>query len=292
MHALQISSLAQNQDIQTLVAEASKFLEAAKAGSTRSAYRSDIAHFKSFCTQHSLPFLPSTPQVVALYISRLASTLTVSTIRRRLAAITNLHAEAGYPESPATPGKHNVLREVLAGIRRIRGDVSHGAEPIMGDSVRRIAAACPDNLLGLRDKALVLCTFAMGCRRSNVCSFEVSDLTFSKEGVSVLVRRSKTDPFGSESRVIAIPFGEHEETCPVTALRQLLKAAQIESGPIFRSVKKGGIISETPLNPRSIAKILKKAAARAKAASARSLRSTERSTQPHSPCFCFCEPCE
>jgi site-specific recombinase XerD len=264
MHALQISLPTQNSDLKALVAEATEFLDAAKAKSTRRAYESDVRSFRAFCTQNSLPFLPSTPTAVALYIARLAATLSVSTIKRRMAAITDLHAGAGFADSPATPRKHYVVRDVLAGIKRLRGAAPRGADPILGDAIRRITAACPATMLGLRDRALVLLGFAAGSRRSELASiFEVRDLTFTEQGVYILIRHSKADPLGADPRTIAIPFGEHSETCPILALRRWLEAAKLKSGAIFRAVDRHGNVSRTPLCPRSIAKILKRSVERA-----------------------------
>jgi integrase len=58
-------------------------------------------------------------------------------------------------------------------------------------------------------------------------------------------------------------MGKHEESCPVRALRAWLDAAGIESGPVFRAVDHQGRVSSTVLCPRSISKILKRAAKRA-----------------------------
>jgi hypothetical protein len=69
--------------------------------------------------------------------------LTVSTIRRRLAAITYAHWQVGF-DSPAILKRHFVLREALAGITRTLGVVQHGAEPILTDAVRRIVAEFTD----------------------------------------------------------------------------------------------------------------------------------------------------
>jgi hypothetical protein len=156
--------------------------------------------------------------------------VTVSTIRRRLAAITYAHRHAGY-DSPGTARKHFAVREVLAGIRRTLGVAQQGAEPLLGDAIQRIAAACPTSLLGLRDRALVLLGFSAASRRGELASIlEVQDLTFADQGLYILLRRSKTDQ-EQVGRTVAIPFGKHPETCPVMAVRSWLRAAEISSGP-------------------------------------------------------------
>jgi hypothetical protein len=189
-----------------------------------------------FCKAHSLPSLPSTPQAVALYITQLARHVTVAMIRRRLAAINYSHREAGYRDSPASARSNFIVREVLNGIRRTRGTVQHGADPLLADAVKRIAAACPDTLLGTRDRALVLLGFSGAFRRSELTQIlEVDDLTFTPQGLYIRLPRSKTDQ-EQAGRTVAIGLGEHEESCPVRALRAWLTAARIESGPVFRAV--------------------------------------------------------
>ncbi len=90
------------------------------------------------------------------------------------------------------------------------------------------------------------------------------DLTWSDEGVAILLRRSKTDQEG-QGRQVAIPRGAHEATCPVRALRHWFDAAQLDGaeGPVFRSVDRHGNIRSAPLDPNSIARIVKRALVRA-----------------------------
>lgn len=218
--------------------------------------------FAAFCKTHLLPYLPSTPETVILYISQLAARVTVATIKRRLAAINYVHREAGYP-SPASTRDYFVIRGVLNGIRRMCGTALHGADPLGRDAVKRIASACPDALLGIRDRALVLLGFSGAFRRSELTRIlEVADLTFTPQGLYIRLPRSKTDQ-EQAGRTIAIGMGDHEGSCPVRALRAWLNRAGIESGPVFRAVDHQGRPSVSALHPRSISKILKRAAARA-----------------------------
>ena len=68
--------------------------------------------------------------------------------------------------------------------------------------------------------------------------------------------RGKADPFGLEGRVVAIPFGEHKETCTVGALQAWIASAQLIAGPLYWAVDRWGHVSPTALNPRSVTKIL------------------------------------
>ena len=90
----------------------------------------------------------------------------------------------------------------------------------------------------------------------------VCDLTFSDSGLVINVPRSKADQEQAGDKV-AIPFGEHEETCPIKALRRWLAAAKVTQGTAFRAVDRHGHVAKTGLHRDSIAEILKTAATRA-----------------------------
>jgi len=247
--------------IEELIQKAKTFVAAAKAPATLKAYRNDWRDFESWCRDHQLLSLPSTPETVALYIADRASTLASGTIARRLTSITKAHQAAGFTDSPATK-RHFVVGETLKGIRRTIGTAQHGKAPLLSADIRRIITARREDLLGLRDAALVLVGFAGGFRRSELAGIHIYDLKFSVDGVVVSVRKSKTDQEGA-GREVGLPFGASQETCPVRALRQWLDTAGIREGPVFRAVQRYGHVSRRGLHRDSIGKLLKRAAGRA-----------------------------
>jgi site-specific recombinase XerD len=249
-------------DLQDLIQKANDLIRAAKAPSTRKAYESDFRIFESWCAAHGLASLPSAPQTIALYItSCVVARLAPATIARRLASISKAHQAAGFEDSPAST-KHFVVGEVLKGARRTLGVAQKCKDPLLLNDVRRLLAACPKNLLGLRDRALILIGFAGAFRRSELCAMTVSDLCFSASGLVVNVPRSKADQEQAGDKV-AIPFGEHDDTCPIKALRKWLKAAKVTQGAVFRGVDRHRHVATTGLHRDSIAAIFKTAAMRA-----------------------------
>jgi integrase len=198
---------------------------------------------------------------VAFYIADRASTLASGTIARRLTSITKAHQAAGFADSPAST-RHFVVGETLKGIRRTIGTAQHGKAPLLSADIRRIVAARREDLLGLRDAALVLVGFAGGFRRSELAGIDICDLKFSADGVVVTVRKSKTDQEGA-GREVGLPFGASPDTCPVRSLRQWLDRAGLRVGPGFRAVGKYGHVSRRGLHSDSIGKLLKRAAGRA-----------------------------
>ena len=82
----------------------------------------------------------------------------------------------------------------------------------------------------------------------------VADLCFSASGLVINVPRSKADQEQAGEKV-AIVFGKHKDTCPIKALRQWLKAANVKEGAVFRGVDRHGHVASTGLHRDSIAAI-------------------------------------
>jgi integrase len=247
--------------LEELIQKAKTFVAAAKAPATLKAHRNDWRDFETWCREHQLTSLPSTPETVALFIADRASTLASGTITRRLTSITKAHQAAGFTDSPAT-ARHFIIGETPKGIRRTIGAAQHGKDPLLSADIRRIVAAGREDLLGLRDSAVVLVGFAGGFRRSELAGIHLCDLKFSADGVVVAVRKSKTDQEGA-GREVGLPFGASQDTCPARALSQWLDRAAIREGPVFRSVGRYGHVSLRGLHTDSIGKLLKCAAGRA-----------------------------
>ena len=73
-----------------------------------------------------------------------------------------------------------------------------------------------------------------------------ADLVEVPDGLRVVIRRSKTDQTG-EGQEVAIPRGY--KLRPVEAVQTWLAAAESSSGPVFRSVARGGRIGIAALTP-------------------------------------------
>ena len=207
--------------LEDLVQKAKKFAAAAKAPATLKAYRNDWCDFESWCRSQGLKALPPTPETVALFITDRASTLAVSTITRRLTAISKAHQAAGFKESPASC-HYFIVSETLKGIRRVLGTAQVGKAPLLSDDIRKIIGKTASDLRGLRDRALILIGFAGAFRRSELVRIQVADLSFTKSGVIIDIRVSKTDQEGA-GRKVGIPFGEFPNTCPIHALNAWLQ---------------------------------------------------------------------
>jgi integrase len=124
-----------------------------------------------------------------------------------------------------------------------------------------MVAATPESLLGARDRALLLLGFAGAFRRSELVALAVVDLDFTRDGLVVTLRRSKTHQEG-EGRKLGVPFGSRPESCPVRAVQDWLQAAGISAGLVLRSINRHGHLG-TALTAHSVALVVKRYAAAA-----------------------------
>jgi site-specific recombinase XerD len=235
-----------------------EFIRASKAESTIRGYRADWQDFCGWCEAHSLCPLPASPEVVAAYIAECAGRLRVGSIQRRINAIAEAHKAVGL-ESPT---HHAMVTNTMKGIRRTKGTASVQKAPAVTDDIRAMVEATDTGLIGARDRALVLLGFAGAFRRSELVGLDVEDCAFGKDGLTVTLRRSKTDQEG-QGRKIGIPYGANPETCPVRTIQAWLEIAGINSGRLFRSITRHGRVQPGRLSGIDVARVVKKLAERA-----------------------------
>jgi integrase len=227
------------------------YVAAAAADNTRRAYQSDLRMFLAWGA-----VLPSSPEAVAAYLVAHATTLSPVTLSRRLVAIARAHATLGHPN----PCQADLVKTTLKGIWRVHGRPQRQVQPAIREDVLAMLPHMTSTR-GIRDRALILIGFAGAFRRSELVALQFADVAFVKEGLTILIRRSKTDQIG-EGRKIAIPFAR-SSACPVGALTNWLDYAGIQSGPLFRFVRKGGAIGTVALSAQSVAAIVKEYAHKA-----------------------------
>ena len=235
---------------------AEHYAQAARAHNTKKAYTTDFAQFCTWCELQDDAALPASGTTVALYITWLARQgRKVSTIERALVAISQAHKLQGLP-SPRSAAE---VRDVLKGIRRELGIAQEHKAPLVVDALRQLLE--PFTLskpIDLRDRALLTLGFAGGFRRSELVALDDSDLVLGNDGLTLTIRRSKTDQEGA-GRTIGIPFGGTPLTCPVRAVRDWLDMSEVTDGPLFRGVRHGKV-SEARLTDQMVARIVKKRA--------------------------------
>ena len=174
-------------------------------------------HFSAWCEQHKRRALPASPETILCYVVDLVDRFTVATIDRRLSSIGYYHKQARH----RLPTKDPEVERTMRGIRRVKGIAPNGKAPILTPLLRQMVVALPDDLSGVRDKAILLIGFAGAFRRSEIVGLQVRDVQSSDAGLIITLRRSKTDQEGA-SFTKGIPIGTNNTTCPKCALEAWL----------------------------------------------------------------------
>jgi integrase len=246
-------------ELAALVVRANDYAEDMRARSTRRAYGGDFRVFAAWCAARGLDALPATSATVAVYLAAQAGEgRRPSTIGRSLAGIAHAHRERGC----LWPRGDGAIAKVMRGIRR-----RHGAPPVQkaalddGD-LAAMVGVLGEALVDRRDRALLTLGWLGAFRRSELASLRLEDVTRTREGLVVRLRRSKGDQEGKGEEK-GIPYALQAPLCPVRALEAWLEASGIRGGPLFRAVDRGGRVHAGALSDRSVARIVQRVAAEA-----------------------------
>ncbi|MEK4236217.1 site-specific integrase [Paenibacillus sp. FSL H7-0714] len=232
--------------------EAGNYQISSKAENTKAAYVSDWLHFEDFCKKFGYPCMPVDEENYVLYISSLAlHGNKPNTIIRKMTSISQVHKANGF----ADPTTYKISK-VLSGVRSKHRAKAKGKIPILVDMLILMLDHVPDNLKGIRDKALLLIGFQGAFRRSELVSLDLENITFDAQGISIELAYSKTDK-EVNGEIVGIPYGQSPMTCPVKSLKRWIEVADIQNGPIFLGINRHGQVSVKRLSDRSVALIVK-----------------------------------
>ena len=230
-----------------------KHLDGAYAPNTLRAYRADMLEFIRYCAQSDSNALPASPATVASFLLRCtAQNIKTATIRRKVSSISAIH-RLSYLEDPT---KHPEVKITVRKISRQLGTRFEQAFPVTRAILDKLLAVCGNDLRGLRNRALLLLAYDSMCRRSELVSLRVDEMEWlSDAGVSILLRKSKTDQHGSGKWI-------HLTSEATNAVEDWLQAANIQDGFILRGILPNGNIS-TSLCDSRLSRIYKSLAKRA-----------------------------
>jgi integrase len=254
-----------NADLARRYQEAREIRQHTRAASTRATYAKDFEQFVLWCREsgHDFTPLPAEPAVVIMHLTdctkgwrvgKHSGKLSVSSISRRVAAITWAHKEQGL----ADPCNAQVKEQVSA-IRRLHRRPVQRKAAATADRIRLMLDACPETLLGKRDRALLALGFAGAFRRSELVALRVEDLVRVDEGLRITIRRSKTDQTG-QGQEIVVPHGS--SLLPVRAVEEWIASAGITEGLLLRAVHRGGHLKPGGLRGHDVARVVKVYAAK------------------------------
>ncbi|MFE9432834.1 tyrosine-type recombinase/integrase [Streptomyces sp. NPDC006640] len=205
---------------------------------TKTAYRRQARDFVAWCEERGRDTLPASAQTLADYVSHLCDLdRAPSTIEQAIATIRVAHREAGHDGKPDTRAALRILKTHKRD-RAEQGKRKKKAPAVTLDILRAIVDATdPDTLAGRRDRALIVLGFAMMARRSELAALRISDITFTDDGLVVLIRTSKTDQ-EAEGAEVHIPNGVHPDTDPVRVVRAWLDRLDTTEGPLLRRINR------------------------------------------------------
>lgn len=237
------------------------YLGAAERANTRRSYASAIRHFEIEWGG----LLPATIDSVARYLADHAESLSLNTLKHRLAALSRWHQDHGFTD----PTKAAKIRQVLKGIRAMHPAQEKRAKPLELDILQRVhdwlvdamaAAAARGDTAGAlrhaRDRALVLLGFWRGFRSDELCNLRIEFIEFKPgEGITCYLPRSKADR-QLEGRTFSCPA--LSRLCPVEAVEDWLALSGLTTGPLFRKIDRWGHLSEIGLAPSSVISVLRR----------------------------------
>lgn len=216
--------------------------QAASSPHSIRALKSDLEAFDLWCRRHNRIALPATPETVADYLDgRAEKGSKPASLGRYKASIAKIHQLLDLKDP--TPASLVKLR--LQAIRRRLGTVQKQARPLRfkglvrnierdaprGLNVRALLESCPDDLPGLRDRALLSTGYDTGLRASELVAIEVAHIieAIDPDARLLSIPRSKSDQQGEGATAYLSPR-------TVLAIAAWLEAAGIAAGPVFRRV--------------------------------------------------------
>ena len=231
----------------------------------------DWARFVTWCQRHHRPSLPTSSDTLAAYLIDSAPGLSRGALGRRRSAISTMHRQAGLPTPVLSPKNHKALRDAA------KPASARSASAPTGAGLVRMAAKCPRDLPGLRDRALLLLAAATlrprrrskratgtadpgskaaepaGVARLFVLALDAEHVRFTPAGVELQLRVRLDEAVPSRTVTLTRAIAA---TCPVRALEEWLGRSETAFGPVFRKVDRWGNVEYGRLGPDAWHRIL------------------------------------
>lgn len=249
----------QNEANEQEIAERiSRYINAATRENTRKTYRSAVEHFEV----HWGGKLPTTPENIGRYLVSYADRLAPSTLKTRLAALSQWHKTQGFVD----PCSSVHVRKIMRGIQAVHSKKPKQAHPIQIEHLQLITAsldaqinASENNtsvMRAYRDKALVLLGFWRGFRSDELSRLMFEDLEIiDKVCLRGYVRQTKTDRH-NQGMYFEVPA--LQTLCPVKAMSEFTAQIELGDGPVFRKIDRWGKLNLNGISAGSIPAILRR----------------------------------
>jgi hypothetical protein len=227
------------------------------APETQRLYAGDWAAFVAWCRLAGAAPLPAAPATVATYLVSLGERLSAGALARRTAAIAAQHRSQGLASPASDPAVTTLLRQARRTATRRR------APPPAAARLIRMATACPGDLAGLRDRALLLLAVA-GLGRAALVGLDAEQVQFTEVGADLVLHSQL-----GANRIVTVRRVAFLGACPVRALQDWIDATDSRFGPVFRKVDRWGNVEHRRLGTDAIRRVLaRRARSRARRAAA------------------------
>lgn len=178
----------------------------------------------------------------------------LATVLHRLSVLSKAHTLREAPN----PVRDVQVQELIRRVRRAhaqRGELSQPKQALTKDPLEAMLATCGEDLIGVRDRALLLFAWASGGRRRSEVTAAVMEQLVALDERTYLYRLlySKTDPTGATRHLEKPVMG-----VAAMALTAWLQASGIKEGAIFRRIR-GTVVAEA-LEPQAVRAIVKRRA--------------------------------
>jgi len=243
--------MAQDTDTPNWRREFDRF-DGAYAPATLRAYLSDNATFEAWCLSEGRVAYPADADTLCAYLEAHGALKAQSSLRRQLCAIRKAHSLLDIPDAT----RHENVSLAMRRIRRMTFERARQAKGLTRDYLERFLDVQPDTPTGLRNRAMLSLGYDLLTRRSELVALRLDDVTFLRNGtVQVLIRRSKTDPYG-QGRVT------YGSTRSADLLRAWLAYRGTEIAPLFCPIYRGHVINRY-LSTTTVVRLIKTTARKA-----------------------------
>lgn len=224
---------------------------AAMAPATKGAILADLRCFFVWCSRQHPPAqaVPAMPDTLVHYLHWLAKgagkrkPAKPATLERRLASIARMHRILGFGEKEPLATQAGMVRDTLKGLRHHRRERQRQAAPLRygeamsetetaptGVTIRALLDSCGEDLIGLRDAALLSLAYDAGLRVSELVGTTVAAVKPMVDRTGRLtIPFSKTDRKGDGAMAWLSPD-------TMERVSAWLLASGISEGPLFRRI--------------------------------------------------------
>ncbi len=196
------------------------YLHAGTRDNTRAAYQAAVRHYEIEWGG----FLPATSENIAQYLVDHAELLAMNTLRQRLAALAQWHADQGFSD----PTKAPLIKKILRGIQREHPAQEKQAKPFqleqlalvdcwLQDAIASANISCDraSELKHTRNRALLLLGFWRGFRGDELTRLQIEYIEIVPgQGMTIFLPYTKGD---RQNKGTSFKAPALKQLCPVAA---------------------------------------------------------------------------